>query len=72
MRAVAGKPVTLGGQHKSDDRARQVVGDRMHGSERRVNQGDLLGERLVFIALPLGTKSRPGRSQSARSSRDAG
>jgi hypothetical protein len=37
-----------------------------------VNQGDLLGERLVFIALPLGTKSQPGRSQSARSSTDAG
>ena len=67
-----GKPVTLGGQHRSDDRAREVVGDGMHGSSRDVNQGDLSGKRLVFIALRVGTKSQPGRSQSTHSSVEAG
>jgi hypothetical protein len=61
IRAVIGKPVTLGGQRKSDDRARQVVGDGMHGSECHVNRGDLPDERLVFIALrheePVGQES---------------
>ena len=66
------KPVTLGGQRKSDDGARRVVGDRMHGKVRRVKEGDLPGTRLVFIALKQGTKSQPGRSQSIRSSVDAG
>ena len=66
------KPVTLGGQRKSGDGARRVVGDRMHGKARHVKEGDLSGTRLVFIALKQGTKSQPGRSQSTRSSVDAG
>ena len=44
----------------------------MHGRLCRVNQGDLSGERLVFIALKQGTKSQPGRSQSVHSSEEAG
>jgi hypothetical protein len=64
--------VTLGGQRISDDRARQVFGDRMHGSSCDVNQGDLPGERLVFIAPRKGTKSQLGRSQSIHSSEEAG
>jgi len=71
-RAVSRKPVTLGGQLKSDGRARQVFGDGMHGRSCHVNQGDLSGKRSVFIALRVGTKSRSGRSQSTRSSQDAG
>jgi len=67
-----GEPVTLGGQRISDDRARQVFGDGMHGSSYDVNQGDLSGIRLVFIALKQGTKSQPGRSQSIHSSVEAG
>ena len=51
------KPVTLGGQRESDDRARGMVGDGMQGSSRHVNRGDLSGPRWVFIALVLGTKS---------------
>ena len=66
----SGKSVTLGGQRVSDDRARQVFGDGMHGSSCDVNQGDLPGERLVFMrSLP---KSQPGRSQSIHSSVEAG
>ena len=45
------KPGTLGGQQKSDDGVRRVVGDRMHGKVRCVKEGDLSGTRLVFIAL---------------------
>ena len=66
------KPVTLGGQRKSDDGVRGVVGDGMHGKVRRVKEGDLSGTGLVFIALKQGTKSQPDRSQSTRSSVDAG
>jgi len=66
------KLATLGGQRKSGDGVRRVVGDRMHRRVRHVKEGDLLGTRLVFIALKQGTKSQPGRSQSARSSEDAG
>jgi hypothetical protein len=66
-----GKPVTLGGQHISDGRARQVFGDRMHGRSRRVNQGDLIGTRQEFIAPDKGTKSLPIRSQSVHISREA-
>ncbi len=66
------KPVTLGGQRKSDDGVRRVVGDRMHGKVCHVKEGDLSGARLVFIAPDTGTKSQPGRSQSTRSSVDAG
>jgi cytochrome c len=43
------KPVTLGGQRKSDDRARKVVGDGMHGRSCHVNQGDLPDRRSVFM-----------------------
>jgi hypothetical protein len=67
-----GKSVTLGGQRISDDRARQVFGDGMHGSSCDVNQGDLSGKRQVFIAPNKGTKSQPGRSQSIHSSVEAG
>jgi hypothetical protein len=72
IRADAGKPITLGGQHRSDDRARQVFGDGMHGSSCHVNQGDLSGERLVFIGRRIATKSQPDRSQSTHSSVEAG
>jgi hypothetical protein len=44
------KPVTLGGQHKSDDRARGVFGDGMRGRSRRVKQGDLPDRRLEFMS----------------------
>jgi hypothetical protein len=67
-----GESVTLGGQHTSDDRARQVFGDGTHGSSCDVNQGDLSGKRLVFIAPDEGTKSQSGRSQSIHSSVEAG
>ncbi|MHC1725311.1 MAG: hypothetical protein AB9866_18550 [Syntrophobacteraceae bacterium] len=67
-----GESVTLGGQRTSDGRARGVFGDRMHGSSCAVNQGDLSGERLVFIAPRVGTKSQPGRSQSIHMSGEAG
>ena len=53
--------ITLGGQQKSDDRARGVVGDGMHGSSRHVNQGDLSGPRWVFIALVIGYEEPPGQ-----------
>ena len=66
------EPVTLGGQRRSDGRARQVFGDGMHGRLRIVNQGDLLRARWVFIAPSKGTKSPLGRSQSTRSSEEAG
>jgi len=65
-------PVPLVGQRRSDDRARQVVGDGMHGRSSPVNQGDLLRARWVFIAPRKGTKSPLGRSQSTRSSEEAG
>lgn len=68
----SGKPVTLGGQQRSDGRAREVFGDRMHGRSCSVKQGDLSGRRLVFIALRVGTKSQPGRSQSTHSSEETG
>lgn len=66
-----GKPVTLGEQHRSDGRARQVFGDGMYGRSCSVNQGDLFGPRKVFIAPDKGTKSRPDRSQSVHSSEEA-
>jgi hypothetical protein len=66
------KPAALGGQHRSDSRARKVVGDGMQGSSCRVNQGDLPGKRLVFTAPDKGTKNQPGRSQSIHSSVEAG
>jgi hypothetical protein len=58
------KLVTLGGQRKSDDRARQVFGDGMRGRLRGVNQGDLPEIRWV--------KSPFGRSQSTHMSEEAG
>jgi len=57
------KPVTLGGQHRSDDGARQVFGDGMRGRSRDVNQGDLPETRWKFPS---------GRSQSTHSSEEAG
>ena len=39
------KSVTLGGQQRSDGRARQVFGDGMHGRSCGVKQGDLLANR---------------------------
>jgi len=62
----------LGGQRRSDDRARQVGGDGMHGRSSPVNQGDLPGTRREFIAPDKGTKSPLSRSQSTRSSKEAG
>ena len=59
-----GKPVTLGGQRKSDDRARQVFGDGMRERLRDVNQGDLLGTRWA--------RSPSSRSQSTHKSEEAG
>jgi hypothetical protein len=61
---IPGKPVTLGGQHRSDDRARQVSGDGMRGRLRDVNQGDLPETRWA--------KSPSGRSQSTHKSEEAG
>lgn len=61
---IPGKPVTLGGQRKSDDRARQVFGDGMRGRLRDVNQGDLPETRWA--------KSPSGRSQSTHKSEEAG
>ena len=58
------KPVTLGGQRRSDDRARQVFGDGMRGRLRDVNQGDLLETRWM--------KSPSSRSQSTHKSEEAG
>jgi len=58
------KPVTLGGQCKSGDRARQVFGDGMRGRLRDVNQGDLLETRWM--------KNPSGRSQSTHKSEEAG
>ena len=72
IRADAGKPITLGGQHRSDGRARQVFGDGMHGSPCYVNQGDLSGKRSVFSVEIAHTKSWPGRSQSIHSSVEVG
>ena len=66
------EPVTLGGQRRSDGRARQVFGGGMHGRSRGVNQGDLPGIGWVFIAPNKGTKSPLGRSQSTRKSKEAG
>ncbi|NLI31951.1 MAG: hypothetical protein GX422_04085 [Deltaproteobacteria bacterium] len=43
----------------------------MHGRSCRVYQGDLSGETLLFIALRVATKSRPGRRQSVTSSLEA-
>ncbi len=67
-----GEPVTLGGQRRSDGRARQVFGDGMHGRSRGVKQGDLSGERWEFIAPHKGTKNPPGRGHSTHSSEEAG
>ncbi len=72
VNSVFRKPVTLGGQHRSDGRARQVFGDGMHGRLRDVNQGDLLRTRREFAARSQGTKSPLSRSQSGRSSEEAG
>ena len=66
-----GKPVTLGGQQRSDGRARQVFGDGMHRRSCRVNQGDLMGTRREFIAPDKDTKSPPVRSQSVHISEEA-
>lgn len=63
------KSVTLGEQQKSDDGARQVSDDGMHGSSRSVKQGDLSGKRSVFM-IKVVPKSRPGRSQNAHSSKE--
>ena len=49
-----------------------MFGDRMQGRLHRVKQEDLFGEGLVIVAVVPGTKRRPGRSQGARSSVDAG
>jgi len=68
---IPGKPVTLGGQHRSDDRARQVFGDGMRERLRDVNQGDLPVIRPAFI-LRRQTKNRAGRSQSVHSSVETG
>lgn len=65
------KTITLIGQQKSDDGARQVFGDRMHVKLHDVNQGDLPVQRLAFI-LHEQTKNQAGRSQSAHSSEEAG
>jgi len=65
------KPVTLGGQRKSDDRARKVVGDGMHGRSCHVNQGDLPDRRSEFMRRES-PKSRSGRSQSVHRSKEAG
>jgi hypothetical protein len=64
----AREPVTLGGQRRSDGRARQVFGDGMHGRSRDVKQGDLSGKRWEFIAPDKGTKSPLARGQSTHSS----
>ena len=66
------EPVTLGGQRRSDGRARQVFGDGMHGRSGRVKQGDLSGERRKFIVGRCGTKNPPGRGHSTHSSGEAG
>jgi hypothetical protein len=66
-----GKPATLGEQRRSDDRARRVFGDGMHGRLRRVNRGDLSGSRREFIVPDKDTKSPPDRSQSVHSSEEA-
>jgi len=66
------KSAALGGQRKSDSRARRVVGDGMQRSSRCVNQGDLFRPRWVFIALVEGTKSPLDRSQSTHRSDEAG
>ena len=66
------RPVTLGGQRRSDGRARQVFGDGMHGRSCGVNQGDLPEARWEFIAQGVGTKSPPVRSQSTHRSEEAG
>jgi hypothetical protein len=58
------KPVTLGGQHISGGRARQVFGDGMRRRLRDVNQGDLPETRWA--------KSPSGRSQSTHKSEEAG
>jgi hypothetical protein len=65
------KSVTLGGQRKSDGRARQVFGDGMRGKSSHVNQGDLPDRRTVFRGVVL-PKSRVGRSQSVHRSEEAG
>jgi hypothetical protein len=58
------KPVTLGGQRESGDRARQVFGDGMRGRLCRVTQGGLPEARWA---------KRPfGRRQSTRMSEEAG
>lgn len=61
----------LEGQHKSDDRARWVVGDGMRGRSCDVNQGDLAGTRWEFIAPDKDTKNLPVRSQSVHISEEA-
>jgi len=66
-----GKPATLGEQRRSDDRARRVFGDGMHGRSCRVNRGDLFGSRREFIVPDKDTKSPPDRSQSVHSSEEA-
>jgi hypothetical protein len=62
--AYSRKPATLGGQRKSDGRARQVCGDGMRGRSCDVNQGDLSETRWA--------KSPYGRSQSTHKSEEAG
>ena len=55
------KPVTLGGQRRSDDRARQVFGDGMHRSLYAVNQGDLSGERVGVHCPSCGYEEPAGQ-----------
>jgi hypothetical protein len=56
---------------ESGDEARQVFGDGMQGSVRRVKQGDLPVIRRAF-SLGCQTKNRAGRSQSVHRSVEAG
>jgi hypothetical protein len=58
------EPITLGGQRRSGDGARQVFGDGMRGSLRHVNQGDLSVQRPMC--------NRADRRQSVHSSEEAG
>jgi hypothetical protein len=64
------KSVTLGGQQRSDDGARQVFGGGMRGRWRHVNQGDLPANRPGTRWYE--TMNRAGRSQSVHSSEEAG
>jgi len=69
---ATGKPVKLGEQRRSEDRARRVFGDGMSGRSCRVNRGDLSGKRRAFIVPDKDTKNPPDRSQSVHISEEAG